>query len=102
MIGLHDHETSTTQVQGWADVINGELLRLAESNGFAVLLTADANIKNQQNLSDRSISIIVLRAFNNRLRTHQEMLDDINLALGAVRPGEIVEIFHKRMRETKD
>ena len=97
---LHNHETSTTQEKGWADVVNGELLGLAESNGFVVLLTADANIKNQQNLSGRTISIIVLRAYNNRLKTHQEMLDDINTALDAVRPGEIVEIFHEGMRDT--
>jgi predicted nuclease of predicted toxin-antitoxin system len=62
---LLEHETSTTQEQGWADVVNGELLRLAESNGFVVLLTAHANIKNQQNLSDRMRCVRVrsLRSF---------------------------------------
>ncbi len=27
---LTEHETATTQDQGWADVLNGELLTLAE------------------------------------------------------------------------
>jgi predicted nuclease of predicted toxin-antitoxin system len=94
---LPDHQTSTTQEEGWADVVNGKLLTLAEASGFDVLLTADANIKSQQNLSRRTISILVLRAYNNRLKTHQEMLPDVNSALAVIRPGEIVEIFHKSL-----
>ena len=49
---LPDHKVLTTQEKGWTNVINGELLRLAETEGFAALLTADANIKNQQNLAN--------------------------------------------------
>ncbi|MGD9561867.1 MAG: hypothetical protein AB7F88_06575 [Pyrinomonadaceae bacterium] len=56
------HDVSTTQEQGWADVLNGELLGLLEANGFDLMLTADANIKSQQNLSDRNISIIVFES----------------------------------------
>ena len=55
-------ETATTQDQGWSDVSNGELLSIAEDNGFDVLLTADSNIKDQQNVSDRNISIVILRS----------------------------------------
>lgn len=64
---LTEYETATTQEQGWADALNGELLTLLEENGFDVLLTADANIKTQQNIENRKLSILVLRAFNNRL-----------------------------------
>jgi len=98
-IYLTEYETATTQEQGWADALNGELLALAEENGFQVLLTADANIKNQQNLSNRKISILVLRAFNNRLATHTEMIQDIHEALAKIQPGEIVEVFHKELKE---
>ncbi len=96
---LTECETATTQEQGWADVLNGELLTLAEENGFEVLLTADANIKNQQNLSNRKISILVLRAFNNRLATHVEMIDDIHKTLAKIQPCEIVEVLHKDVAE---
>jgi predicted nuclease of predicted toxin-antitoxin system len=92
------YETATTQEQNWADVLNGELLALVEENGFDVLLTADANIKNQQNLSNRKISILVLRAFNNRLSTHAEMIEDIHEALAKIRPGEIAEVLHKDLK----
>ena len=96
---LTEYETSTTQEQNWADTLNGELLTLAEENGFNVLLTADANIKNQQNLSNRKISILVLRAFNNRLATHAEMIDDIHESLVKIQSGEIIEVLHKDVKE---
>lgn len=92
---LTEYDVSTTQEQGWADVLNGELLALTEANGFDVLLTADSNIKSQQNMENRKISILVLRAFNNRLVTHIEMLGEINEALSKIQSGEIVEVFHK-------
>jgi hypothetical protein len=60
------------------------------------MLTADANIKNQQNLTGRTISILVLRAPNNRLTTHLEMLEDLRSALGEISAGEIREIFHSQ------
>ncbi len=96
---LTEYETATTQEQNWADVLNGELLTLAEENGFDVLLTADSNIKHQQNLSNRKISILVLRAFNNRLATHAEMIDDIHEAMAKIQIGEIIEVLHKDVKE---
>ena len=96
---LTEYECATTQEQGWSDALNGELLTLAEENNFDVLLTADTNIKNQQNLSNRKFAILVLRAFNNRLATHIEMIEDINEALSKIRAGEIVEVLHKDVKE---
>lgn len=96
---LIEYKTATVQEQGWTDVLNGELLTLAEENGFDILLTADANIKNQQNLSNRKISILILRAFNNRLATHAEMIEAIHEALLKIKPGEIVEVLHKDVSE---
>ena len=92
---LDDYETATTQESSWADVLNGELLNLAEENGFDVLLTADTNIKDQQNLTNRKIAILILRAFNNRLTTHTQMIEDIRKALSQIQPGEIVEVLHR-------
>jgi predicted nuclease of predicted toxin-antitoxin system len=94
---LTSYETATAQEQGWADLLNGELLDAAESNGFSVLLTADANIKNQQNISARNIAVIVLRASNNRLVTHVEMVDQIYQALSDIQPSQILEIFHPKL-----
>lgn len=95
---LTGHDVSTTQEQGWADVLNGELLALLESEGFDVMLTADANIKSQQNMTNRQVSILVFRAFNNRLATHIEMLEDVEKALTEIQIGEIVEVFHQDLK----
>lgn len=79
---------------GWAALTNGELLNAAEQAGFDVMLTADSNIKNQQNLAGRTVSVIVLRAPNNRLSTHLEMLEKLRFALVKVEGGELLEIFY--------
>lgn len=94
---LADHETATTFECGWSDVTNGELISLAEERGFDVLSTADANIKQQQNLVGRKISIIILRAFDNRLSTHLEMLEELRSELHRIEAGVVVELRHRNM-----
>ena len=39
--------------QGWSELTNGELLRVAEADGFEVMVSADQNLGYQQNLKDR-------------------------------------------------
>ncbi len=80
---------------GWSNALNGELLTLAEDEGFDVMLTPDANIESQQNMAGRNLSIVVLRAQNNRLPTHVEMLDGVRLELRVIGKGEIIEVFSK-------
>ncbi len=55
---LGEHYAKTAQDMGWASVKNGELLRLAESS-FDIFITSDKNIRYQQNVKDRKISILV-------------------------------------------
>jgi predicted nuclease of predicted toxin-antitoxin system len=95
---LPDHEVETTYEKGWAALFNGELLSQAEKK-FDVMLTADANIKHQQNLTKRVIGIIVLRAFNNRLATHIAMLPEVNQAILNVNKGELIEILHEEVKK---
>jgi predicted nuclease of predicted toxin-antitoxin system len=52
-------DISTVQELGWAGIRNGELLRRAEAQ-FGVLITADQNLRYQQNLSGRKLAILVL------------------------------------------
>ena len=44
----------------WKQLKNGELLTLAEREGFEILVTNDKNIGAQQNLLGRRIAIVVL------------------------------------------
>ena len=57
---LAPHEVTEARDRGWDKISNGDLLRLAEDNGFDLLLTTDKRIRYQQNLTDRKITIVVL------------------------------------------
>lgn len=57
---LAKHRVSTANGVGWAKLKNGDLLKVAEEDGFEVLVTADRNLSYQQNLRGRSIAIVVL------------------------------------------
>ncbi len=52
-------EVTTVQLQGWAGFKNGELVGLIDCR-FDVFLIADKNLRYQQNLSERKISIVEL------------------------------------------
>jgi predicted nuclease of predicted toxin-antitoxin system len=57
---LTQHEVATAHERGWSQLRNGELLDSAEQEGFAVLVTTDANLKYQQDLTSRKLAIVVL------------------------------------------
>ena len=57
---LLSHQIETAYERGWGSLQNGELLNQAEANGFDVLVTTDQNLKYQQNLDSRRISIVVI------------------------------------------
>jgi hypothetical protein len=56
---LTSHQCVTVEDGGWKGIKNGELLRLAEAH-FDLFVTADQNIRYQQNLSGRRIPILEL------------------------------------------
>jgi hypothetical protein len=47
---LPDHTVTEAKDRGWDTLTNGDLLAEAERAGFDVLLTADKNMRHQQNL----------------------------------------------------
>ena len=57
---LAHHEIEFADRRGWRELTNGDLLNAAEREGFDVLLTADTNIRYQQNLAARRIAIVAL------------------------------------------
>ncbi len=57
---LSDHLATEAMERGWDRLENGELLRQAEAAGLEVFLTADKNIRYQQNLKSRKIAIVEL------------------------------------------
>ena len=87
---LRGHEVTEARKLKWERISNGELLKLAESAGFDLLLTTDKNVRHQQNLADRKISIVVLGSSPWWLvRQH---LDAIAAAVNAATPGSYTDV----------
>ena len=74
---------------GRAGIRNGELLRRAEKQ-FEVLITADQNLRYQQNLSGRQLAIVVLPS--NQVPIIVKLLPQIETLLATTQPGTLVEI----------
>ena len=89
---LSEHFVRTVREQGWSTLLNGDLLRVAEEEGFDVLLTTDKNLAYQQNLSKRRIAVVALG--RSRWNLIRPMLAQVAEAVGAARPGTyaVVEI----------
>ena len=87
---LNSHTVTTVYEKGWSRTRNGDLLRLADQQMFAVFLTTDQNLKYQQNLTDRQIAIVVLPTTSwPRLQEH---VQKIAAALTGIKPGEYYEL----------
>jgi hypothetical protein len=59
-VSLGVHTVTEARALGWEKISNGALLKLAEGAGFDVLVTTDKNVRYQQNLANRKISLVVL------------------------------------------
>ena len=56
---LHEFDVVTVRYRGWTGVKNGSLVKLIDGQ-FDVLVTGDKNLRYQQNLSNRIVSIVEL------------------------------------------
>ncbi len=83
------HDCFTVAFKGWNGVENGKLLMLAESEGFAALVTKDANLQYEQNLVNLPISVIVLRAVSNDMDDIRLLLPELLRVLTALPPNQI-------------
>lgn len=54
------HQVETSYERGWSQLANGDLLRVAEAEGFDAMVTTDQNLRYQQNLPTRRIAVVVL------------------------------------------
>lgn len=85
------HECKTVREIGLGSKKNGELLALADGK-WDILLTNDKNIKYQQNMTGRRISIVILFANSNRLDDLLPLIPACAHALLSIQRGQIVEI----------
>ena len=87
---LTGHRVTKAKDRGWDRLSNGDLLAEAERAGFDLLLTADNNMRYQQNLTGRRIALVVLSTPQwPRVQLH---VDKITAVLNSVKPGSYAEI----------
>jgi hypothetical protein len=87
---LTGHTVTKVKDRGWDKLTNGALLAEADRAGFDVLLTADKNMRYQQNLTGRRIALVVLSTPQWPLvKLH---LDKIAAAIDAATPGSFAEV----------
>jgi hypothetical protein len=87
---LEGHSVATAEECGWDRLTNGDLLAAAEKDGFDLFLTADKNIRYQQNLSGRKIALVVLG--NSPWQLVLLHIAEIVAAVNAATPGSFVEV----------
>ncbi len=87
---LKGHTVKKAKDLGWDELSNGELLRVAEEAGFEILITTDKNIRYQQNLSGRKISLIVLG--NAQWPILRPWAEHVVIAVNTVTPGTYTEV----------
>jgi hypothetical protein len=64
---LGSHEVFTASYKGWDGLKNGNLIRVAEEDGFDLLLTGDQTLCYEQNLSGRRLAVIALSSVEWRI-----------------------------------
>ena len=87
---LSQHNIDTAFERGWSEMENGELLDTAEREGYQLLITTDRNLRNQQNLANRQLAILVL--LSTSWPRIQVRIEDIRTAVDGIVPGDYVEV----------
>lgn len=87
---LAGHTVTKAKERGWDTLSNGDLLTVAEEAGFDLLLTADKNIRYQQNLEGRRIALVVLST--PQWPVVKLQVDKIVAAVTAATPGSYCEV----------
>ena len=87
---LAGHTVIKAKDYGWDTLSNGDLLTAAERAGFDLLLTADKNMRHQQNLTGRRMALVVLST--PRWPVVRLRIEKIAAAINAAAPGSYVEV----------
>ena len=97
---LGDHEVKHASEEGWDGLSNGDLISAAEGADYGMMLTADKNLRYQQNLADRQIAIVALST--NHWKTIRRNVRVVVEASNRVKPGAFVEVDFNKPRKRRD
>lgn len=87
---LPRHDVATAAEMDWSQLTNGELLAAATEAGFELLVTTDQNLRNQQNLKDRKIAVVVLMTASWPRISKQA--DKVAAAIEGAGSGDYIEV----------
>jgi hypothetical protein len=87
---LGAHTVTEARERGWDRLANGDLLIVAEPAGFEIFLTADKNLRYQQNLTGRQIAIVVIG--NAQWRVLRYYVERVVSAVDSATPGSYAEV----------
>lgn len=88
---LPGHDVRTVREMGWSGLKNGDLLARSATR-FDAFVTADQNLRYQQNLSTLPIAVAVLAAKSNRIEDLRPLLPELLASFAAISPRMIVQI----------
>jgi hypothetical protein len=86
---LRGHNFRTVQEMGWGGLDNGKLLAKAD-DVFHVFLTSDQNLRYQQNLKSRLLSVVLLPT--NHWPSLRNYISRVQRAVDTAKPGGYVEV----------
>ena len=89
---LPGHEVTHVQQIGWDKLQNGELIASAEEAGYSVLVTADKNLRYQQNLKGRRLCIVILNSLYVDFKGIAPLVPQILNALEDLTEGSFITI----------
>ena len=87
---LPDLQVSHATQMGWDGLSNGRLIEAAERAGFTVLVTADRNLRYQQNFAGRRLALVVLST--NRWDVIRASAAFVTAAVTRAKLGSFIEI----------
>lgn len=88
---IRGHEVWTVHDMGWSGLKNGELLSRS-ADQFDVFLTADQNLRYQQNLSKLPIAVVELSASSNRIADLRPLIPDLLESLAVLVPRTLTRL----------
>lgn len=92
-----DFEVTSVPDLGWQSKKNGELLMAMDDEGIDYLLTSDKNLRYQQNLEKYKVRIVVLLAFDNRLKNLMTKISEIETKIKEANESDkIIEVDIRR------
>lgn len=97
---LEQHEVESTRRKGWQEIRNGELIRLAESDGFEAILTFDRRFVEELGGEEFHLRILVLRRREQNRSRLVRVVPDILATLDRMSPGQVEELDIEKLPDS--